>query len=72
MSAHARKLGAGVVPRRVVGDKLVDPDTVAIVKVVCACGWTQDEELALDAPEKRQLAEASCGRCGVLGLRRHR
>lgn len=50
----------------------LDADTVAIVKVVCACGWTQDEELALDAPEKRQLAEASCGRCGVLGLRRHR
>lgn len=63
MSA-ARKLGAGVVPRRNVGDALLDADTVQVVKVRCACDWTQDEEIALDEPLKRQLAEVSCGRCG--------
>lgn len=45
----------------------LDADTVQVVKVRCSCDWTQGEEIALDTPLKRQLAEMSCGRCGRLG-----
>ena len=65
MSA-ARSIGTG--RRRVVGDRLVDRDAVAVCAVRCSCCSRESrEEIVVDEPLARQLADMSCMYCGRLG-----